>query len=169
MDLKSIVQAKVYDADVQLRGLIGKFEVSARSTTTIEHGTLGMVGVLEVGGRPLKPVTGKIMMPHLDDVYDGKLSNPGLLHSWQLHQDVDVFDTGAGYSFEKSHTIVHDMDFQVTEATGTTSELGEKAEGEYAISIPRYRIFRLGESAAIWELDIDADLFEVLGQPVWRQ
>lgn len=166
MDLKSITQADIYDTENRLRGLVDMFAIDGRSYTEIEHKTLGQVGVLKLPSRPLEALEGKIKIGHLDDEYDRVLSNPAITHDWQMHQKVDVNDAG-GYSVTKSHTIVWHAKFRILGDDGMDTELGEKAEIEYKLSIPALKIYRLGDENAIWELDVWNDVFEINGQPVW--
>ena len=58
--------------------------------------------------------------------------------------------------------------FRVMEDGGMDTQLGEKAEIEYSLTIPYLRIFREGDQDPIWFLDVFNDKFEIGGQPVWK-
>lgn len=166
MDLKQITQADIYDQDRRLRGLVDMFGIDERSATEVEHKTLGQVGVLLLPGRPLEALKGKVKIGHLDRDYDRDLANPAKVHDWQMHQRVDVNDA-EGYSATKSHVVVWHAKFRTMKAGGMDTELGEKAEIEYEVSIPALKISVLGDDTPIWELDVWNDVFEINGVPVW--
>ena len=167
-DLTQCTQAHVYDVDKTLRGLINKLSLEGRKTTTVEHKTLGMVGMLEAPGRPYQAMKGSIETNHLDRELDPKLANPTILHDWQLHKVQDVFD-GDGYSEEKTHTVVFHIRFYVLETDGFDMELGEKSTATYNISIPYCRIFILETGDELWQLDVFEDDADAGGLPIWRQ
>lgn len=168
MNLKQITNALLYDQADQMRGLIDKFAIDGRKMTSVEHKTLGQVGVVELPGRPVQALKGSIAIGHLDDEYDRKLSHPGITHDWQMHQKVDVSDED-GLSIEKSHTIVWHAKWRFMEDDGMDTELGEKAGIDYKITVPFLKISRLGEEVPIWFLDVWNDVFEINGERVWPE
>mgnify|MGYP001801119906 CR=1 FL=1 len=166
MDLSQITNAKVYDQDNVLSGLVEKFSIEGRKNTTVTHKTLGQVGILELPARPIQAIKGKVMANHLDRELDVSMMNPTVLQDWQMHKKVDVSDAG-GFSAEKSHTLVWHAKFYVIGDDGSDMELGEKAQLEYEISCPFLSIGVLGDADPLWMLDVYNDIHTINGQNVW--
>lgn len=169
MDLKQITQAHIYTGDDrQLRGVVEELELGEVGLTEVEHSSLGMVGVLNLPGRPVQAVGGTLTIRHMDEELERELLNPTRRHNWQLHQRVDVFDS-AGYADAKSHVIVHQIGFHIMTRNAVTSRLGEGVMPAYQITVPYLRQFRDGDNTNILLLDVFADVYEVNGASVWAQ
>lgn len=166
MDLRQITQALVYDENDELRGAVEKMEIGDVGSSEVEHKALGMVGVLNLPGRPVEAVTAKLTLKSMDEELERRLLNPAARHNWQLHQRVDVFDQG-GFSPTKSHVIVHQVGFHTMKRPSFSSELGENGMPEYELSVPYLRQFRQGEQQDILLLDIFNDTYQINGQDVW--
>lgn len=168
MDLRQCTQALIYEgAGNLLLGSIDKFAITdGRKATTVEHKTLGQVGVLELPGRPQAAIKGKITSPTLIEGMDRTLISPTRLHDWQMHKKIDVSDE-AGFSEEKSHTVIWHAKFRTIGDDGITAELGEKDGVEYEVTVPYLRIFVEGQNTPIWFLDVFNNVFQVNGRDVW--
>lgn len=169
MDLRQITQAHVYTGDDRLlRGVVEEMEIGEVGLTEVEHNALGMLGTLNLPGRPLQPITATITVKHMDEELERELMNPALRHNWQLHQRVDTFDV-EGYSAAKSHLIVHQVGFHVMKRQSVTSKLGEGVMPAYEVSCPYLRQFKDGDNTNILLVDVFRDVYEVNGQSVWAQ
>lgn len=164
--IAQITNADIYLNGTDVKGRVEEFEFDDIASAEIEHGALGMIGVLKLPGRPVDAIGGKIKFEWLDAELERALLNPTKRHNLQLHSYVDVFDE-TGLNTEKSHTLVTHVGFHVMKRGGFKAKMGDPIGTEHAITVPSFSQKVYGEATPIIEFDAFAGIYNVNGEPVW--
>lgn len=161
-----ITQGDVYINDVDVCGRVAELDLGEIGHTEVEHKTLGMIGVLNLPGRPVEAIAGKITFEWLDEEVSRSILNPTKVIKLQLHSYVDVFD-GEGLNSDQSHTLVTHIGFQTMKTGGRTAKLGENLGQEHDISIGYFVQKVYGADTPIIEFDAWNNVYRIDGEDVW--
>lgn len=161
-----ITQGDVYINDVDVCGRVAELDLGEIGHTEVEHKTLGMIGVLNLPGRPVEAIAGKISFEWLDEEVSRAILNPTKVHKLQLHSYVDIFD-GEGLNSDQSHTLVTHIGFQMMKTGGRTAKLGESLGQEHDISIGYFVQKVYGADTPIIEFDAWNNIYRIDGEDVW--
>ena len=166
MNLGQITNADLYINGADVKGKVKEFDLDDIGATEVEHSALGMIGVINLPGRPVEALGGKISFDWLDEAVERDLLNPTKRHNMQLHSYVDVFDE-TGLNVGASHTLVTHVGFHVVKRGGFKAKLGEGVGTEHAITVLSFSQKVYGDATAIIEFDAMANIYRVNGEPVW--
>ena len=168
MNLGQITDADIYIDGTDVKRQVAEFSLDDLEHTEVEHSSLGMVAVLNLPGRPVKAISGKIKFAWLDAALERQLANPTKRTKLQMHSYVDAFDAD-GLREDASHTLVTHLGFHVMKRGLLGSKLGDAAGVEHAISVSMISQKVYGESEDIFTLDVFAGIYKVNGQAVWKR
>lgn len=161
-----ITQSDCYINEVDVCGRVTELDMGEIGHAEIEHQTLGMIGVLNLPGRPVQAIAGKITFEWLDEEVSRNILNPTKVHKLQLHSYVDVFD-GEGLNSEQSHTLITHIGFQMMKTSGRSAKLGENLGQEHDISISSFKQTVYGGDTPIIEYDAWNNIYRINGEDVW--
>ncbi|KIC38159.1 hypothetical protein RA27_20560 [Ruegeria sp. ANG-R] len=161
-----VTDAPTYLDDKELLGICNGFTIPEMESRTIEHDTLGSVGVLMLPGRSLAGLTGSIKLMFPEPEMVSIFSRPNKAAKFQVHQKIDVFDAD-GLNEEKSTTLVTHVKALFNKSAFAEVKKGEaqEATGEFSAT---YLMQRLSSSEVpLVEIDLFANIYKVNGEDVW--
>ncbi|MDR6952678.1 phage tail tube protein FII [Ancylobacter sp. 3268] len=161
-----ITNADVYMENNRLTGRVKEFDQGDFEVTTVDHETLGMIGVISLPSRSVAAIKGKISFAWLDHEMARIAMNPTRLVRFSLHSYVDVFGS-SGLDTAASHRLVTTMGVHFTKLSGNAHTLGEAVGHEMEISIVSI-VQRVSTSEIpLLEYDPFAGVYQINGEPVW--
>lgn len=161
-----ITDSPLYWGDKSMIGMCDEFASIEMENKTIEHETLGSVGVLILPTRGLSALTGSMTLSYPDPEFVAATARPNLAQTFQLHNKLDLFNV-QGFDAEKSTTIVTGVVAQFTKRAWPTSKKGENAQYTVDFSINKMWQRDIRSNAYLMELDLFANTHKVMGENVW--
>lgn len=161
-----VTDAPVYLEDKELLGICNEFNIPELESGTVEHDTLGSVGVLMLPRRGLSGLTGSIKLIFPEPEMVSIFSRPNKAAKFQVHQKIDVFDAG-GLNEGNSTTLITHVTALFTKNSFASVKKGEAQEdtGEFSCT---YLMQRLTSSETpLVEVDLFANIYKVNGEDVW--
>lgn len=161
-----ITDADCYINGVDVCGRVAELNMGEIGHQMVKHSALGMIGVLELPGRPVQAIKGKISYEWLDEEVARQIGNPTVMNRLQLHSLVDIFDEN-GLNAAASHTLVTHIGFQTGKSGGGVAKLGEQMKLAHDIAISTFSQKVYGEDVPMVEFDAWNNIYRVNGQNVW--
>lgn len=161
-----ITDAPLYLGDNELVGMVDEFSVPELESDTIEHDTLGAIGVLKLPSRGLNALEGSITLTHPEPEFLAMTANPNKARMFQLHSKLDVFNED-GFDEAKSTTLVTIVRANFTKQAfpaGKKKE-GGKFTADFTVTRLVQRLF--SEQTPLVEIDLFARIYKVNGANVW--
>lgn len=161
-----VTDAPVYLEDKELLGVCNEFNIPELESGTVEHDTLGSVGVLMLPRRGLSGLTGSIKLQFPEPEMVSTFSRPNKAAKFQVHQKIDVFGPD-GLDEEQSTTLVTHVRALFTKNAFAAVKKGEGQEdtGEFTCTYLMQRV--TGSETPLVEVDLFANLYQVNGEDVW--
>lgn len=162
-----ITDAQVYLGDQSLVGLCEEFEVPEMETKQIEHETLGSVGVLMLPARGIQALKVSMTMSFPEPEFMAMTADPTQSHQFQLHSKLDIFNAG-GFDRDRSTTLVTIVNVMFAKPAFPAGKRGGEA-GKFKAEGTATRLLQrdIRSETPIVELDLFANVHNVLGKPVW--
>lgn len=161
-----VSDAPVYLEDKELLGICNGFTIPEIESGTIEHDTLGSVGVLMLPQRGINGLSGSIKLMFPEPTMVSTFARPNKAARFQVHQKIDVFDAD-GLNEEKSDTLITHVKALFNKSAFAEVKKGEaqEATGEFHAT---YLMQRLTSSdVPLVEIDLFANIYKVGGEDVW--
>ncbi len=161
-----ITNADVYINEVDVAGRVAELDMGEIAHQEVKHETLGMIGVMNLPGRPVQEIGAKISFEWLDDAVMRDIINPTKRSKLQLHSFVDVFDSD-GLNLDKSHILVTHIGFLMMKTGDLKSKLGDQMGITHDITVASLTQKVYGESTPVIEFDVFAQIYKINGENVW--
>jgi len=161
-----VTDAPTYLEDKELLGICNGFTIPELESRTIEHDTLGSVGVLMLPARGLSGLSGSIKLMFPEPTMVTTFARPNKAAKFQVHQNIDVMGPD-GLDEEKSTTLITHVRALFNKSAFAEVKKGEaqEATGEFYAT---YLMQRLTSSEVpLVEIDLFANVYKVNGEDVW--
>lgn len=162
-----ITDAPVYMGNHSLVGLCEEFDVPEMETKQIEHETLGSVGILVLPARGIQKLQVSMTMSFPEPEFMAMTMDPTMAHLFQLHSKLDIFNAG-GLDRDNSTTLVTIVNVMFAKPAFPAGKRGGEA-GKFKAEGTATRVLQrdIRSETPIVELDLFANIHNVMGKPVW--
>lgn len=161
-----VTDAPVYLEDKELLGICNEFNIPELESGTVEHDTLGAVGVLMLPRRGLNGLTGSIKLQFPEPEMVAMFSRPNKAAKFQVHQKIDVFDAD-GLNEEKSETLITHVKALFTKNAFASVKKGEAHEDTAEFTCTAFMQRLTSSDVPLVEVDLFANIYKVNGEDVW--
>ncbi len=161
-----ITNADVYVNEVDVAGRLKELDMGEVAHNEVKHETLGMIGVMNLPGRPVQEIGAKLTFEWLDEAVMRDIINPTKRSKLQIHSYVDVFDSD-GLSIDKSHMLITHLGFYMMKTGDLKAKLGDQMGVAHDITIASLTQKIYGESTPIIEFDVFSQTYKINGEQVW--
>jgi len=161
-----VTDAPVYLEDKELVGVCNEFNIPEIESGTVEHETLGSIGVLMLPRRCLSALQGSIKLIFPEPEMVTIFSHPNKPVRFQVHQKIDVFDSD-GLNGEKSTTLVtHVKAMFMKNSFSAVAKGGDQEDtGEFSCTAFSQRLIDV--EVPLVEVDLFARIYKINGEDVW--
>ncbi|MGH1577705.1 phage major tail tube protein [Planktotalea sp.] len=161
-----ITDAPVYLDDKSLVGHCEEFNIPEIETQTIEHDTLGSIGVMKLPRRGLSALEGSLIMSFAEPEFLSITSNPRKAARFQVHSKLDIFDA-MGLDETNSTTLVTHVTALFHKSAFPGAKKADAGKHNADFSVTRLMQRDINSGTPIVEIDLFANIYKVLGENVW--
>lgn len=163
-----VSDAPVYLDDKSLVGVCNGFDMPELESNTIEHETLGSVGVLKLPTRGLSALDGSMTLSFPEPEIVAIFSQPNRAVTLQVHKRIDVFD-GDGFNAEKSTVMITRIKAMFFKNAFASVKKNEATEDTGEFTCTSYTQRLISSDVPLVEVDLFANIYRINGADVWPQ
>ncbi|WP_282093039.1 phage major tail tube protein [Epibacterium ulvae] len=161
-----ITDAELYNDARELWGIAAECQIPEVETQTIDHETLGSVGVIKLPSRGLRSLSGSLKLQYPDDEFHRKMLRPNRAVSLHLHEKVDLFDID-GYDEGASTTLITSMRCLFSKVSSGAGKLGDARDLSGDFTTTYFMQRATNSNIPLIEVNLFSKIYRVNGENVW--